>query len=80
MRTYNYSPMLRHSVGFDWMKSLSEVTNRREEVTYPPYNIETDGEDTYWISVAVSAFSDKDLDITLDKGTLYRWKEIICQK
>jgi molecular chaperone IbpA len=70
MRTYNYSPMLRHSVGFDRMHRLLEATNRREEITYPPYNIETDGEDAYRISVAVSGFSDKDLDITLEKEEL----------
>jgi len=70
MRTYDYSPMLRHSVGFDRMHRLLEATNRREEITYPPYNIETDGEDAYRISVAVSGFSDKDLDITLEKEEL----------
>jgi molecular chaperone IbpA len=70
MRTYDYSPMLRHSVGFDRMHRLLEATNRREEITYPPYNIETDGEDAYQISVAVAGFGEQELDITLEKEEL----------
>ena len=70
MRAYDFSPMLRHSVGFDRIHRLLESTNRREEITYPPYNIETDGKDAYRISVAVAGFSDKDLDITLEKEEL----------
>jgi molecular chaperone IbpA len=46
--------MFRYSVGFDRMHRLLETTNRRDEVTYPPYNIETDGEDAYRITVAVA--------------------------
>ena len=70
MLTYDFSPMLRHSVGFDRIHRLLESTNRREEITYPPYNIETNVEDAYRISVAVAGFGDKDLDITLEKEEL----------
>ena len=70
MHTYDFSPMFRYSVGFDRMHRMLETTNRREEVTYPPYNIETDGEDAYRITVAVAGFSEQELDIILVKEEL----------
>jgi molecular chaperone IbpA len=70
MHTYDFSPMFRYSVGFDRMHRLLETTNRRDEVTYPPYNIETDGEDAYRITVAVAGFGEQELDITLEKEEL----------
>ena len=39
MRTYDFSPMFRHSVGFDRMQRLMDAAMARTEVTYPPYNI-----------------------------------------
>jgi molecular chaperone IbpA len=70
MHTYDFSPMFRYSVGFDRMHRLLETTNRRDEVTYPPYNIETDGEDAYRITVAVAGFGEQELNITLEKEEL----------
>jgi len=70
MNTYDFSPMFRYSVGFDRMHRMLETTNRREEVTYPPYNIETDGEDAYRITVAIAGFSEQELDIILVKEEL----------
>ena len=77
MRTYNFSPLYRHSVGFDRMHRLLEAANRRTEVTYPPYNIETDGDDAYRISLAVAGFDRNELDLTLngDKLTIAGKKE-----
>ncbi len=70
MRTYNFSPLYRHSVGFDRMHRLLEAANRRTEVTYPPYNIETDGDDAYRISLAVAGFDRNELDLTLNGDEL----------
>jgi molecular chaperone IbpA len=70
MHAYDYSPMFRYSVGFDRAHRLLETTNRRDDVTYPPYNIETDGEDVYRIIVAVAGFGEDELDITLEKEEL----------
>jgi len=70
MRTYDFSPMFRHSVGFDRMHRLLETASQRSEVTYPPYNIETDGENAYRVTVAVAGFTQSELDITLEDGTL----------
>jgi molecular chaperone IbpA len=70
MRTYDLSPMFRYSVGFDRMQRLMDAATARTEVTYPPYNIETDGEDAYRVTVAVAGFGEDDLDVTLEKETL----------
>ena len=70
MRTYDFSPMFRHSVGFDRMQRLMDAATTRTEVSYPPYNIETDGEDAYRVTVAVAGFGEDDLDVTLEKETL----------
>jgi molecular chaperone IbpA len=70
MHTYDFSPMFRHSVGFNRMQRLLETTSRQEEVTFPPYNIETDGEDAYRITFAVAGFGEHELNITLEKEEL----------
>ena len=70
MRTYDFSPMFRNSVGFDRMQRLMNASRTHQEVSYPPYNIETDGEDAYRITVAVAGFSENDLEVTLENETL----------
>ena len=70
MRTYDFSPMFRHSVGFDRMQRLMDAAMARTEVTYPPYNIETDGEAVYRVTVAVAGFGEDDLDVNLENETL----------
>ena len=70
IHNYNFSLMFRYSVGFDRMHRMLETTNRQEEVTYPPYNIGTHAENSYWITVAVAGFGKQELDITLEKEGL----------
>ena len=70
MRTYDFSPMFRYSVGFDRMQRLMDAASARTEATYPPYNIETNGEDTYQVTVAVAGFGKHELDVTVKNGTL----------
>ncbi len=36
MRTYDFPPMFRHSVGFDRMQRLMDAAMARTEATYPP--------------------------------------------
>ena len=72
MRRYDFSPLFRYSVGFDRMQRLLDAASTRgEQATgYPPYNIETVGEDAYRITMAVAGFSDDDLDITVKENSL----------
>ncbi len=72
MRTIDFSPLFRHSVGFERMQRLLDASTRMESSapSYPPYNIEQMGEDAYRISLAVAGFSEQDLDVTVEENTL----------
>ncbi len=72
MRAYDFSPLFRYSIGFDRMQHLLDAASARAETaqTYPPYNIETVGEDTYRITVAVAGFHEDDLDVTVKDNSL----------
>ncbi len=72
MRTTDFSPLYRFSVGFDRMQRLLDAATRLDDAayTYPPYNIETRGDDAYRITMAVAGFGEKDLDVTVKENTL----------
>ena len=70
MNTYDLSPMFRYTVGFDRMQRLINSSTARTDVNYPPYNIETDDEDTYRVTVAVAGFGKNDLDVSFENETL----------
>jgi molecular chaperone IbpA len=64
MRTIDFAPFYRSTVGFDRMFSLLDQLGEVEGVpSYPPYNIERTAENAYRISVAVAGFTDDDLSI-----------------
>ena len=51
MRTYDFAPLWRSSVGFDRLFDLLNDTQRLEtQDNYPPYDIVRTGEETYRIS------------------------------
>ena len=72
MRTFDLAPLYRSTVGFDRLFSLLDQASGLEGTapTYPPYNIERTGENTYRISVAVAGFTDADLSIEAKENTL----------
>jgi molecular chaperone IbpA len=72
MRTIDFSPLFRHSVGFDRMQRMLDSATRMDSSAnaYPPYNIEQVGEDVYRISMAVAGFGEQDLDVTVKENTL----------
>lgn len=71
MRHADYSPLYRHSVGFDRLFSLLDsVTTDTPTNSYPPYNIERTGDDAYRITMAVAGFSESDLDVELKETLL----------
>ena len=49
MRTYDFTPLWRSTIGFDRLFDLVETAQRAGEDNYPPYNIERLGEDRYQI-------------------------------
>ena len=72
MRTIDFTPLFRHSVGFDRMQRLLDAAAQMDTSanSYPPYNIEQLGEDGYRISMAVAGFGENDLDVTVKEKTL----------
>ena len=72
MRTYDFSPLFRYSVGFDRIENLMATAMSRadQSPSYPPYNIETVGESTYRITMAVAGFGEEDLDVTQKENSL----------
>ena len=72
MRTIDFSPLFRHSVGFDRMQRMLDAATRIDSSAnaYPPYNIEQVGEDNYRIAMAVAGFGEQDLDVTVKENTL----------
>ena len=64
MRHVDFSPLYRSTVGFDRLFTMLDSLAQPEGAqTYPPYNIERTGEDSYRISMAVAGFSDDELSI-----------------
>lgn len=71
MRTIDFSPLYRSAVGFDRLASLLETASRSDAPTgYPPYNIETVGENAYRIEIAVAGFKPEELNIEFRENTL----------
>ena len=71
MRTIDFSPLYRSAVGFDRLAALLEAAARSDAPNgYPPYNIETQGENAYRIEIAVAGFKPEDLTIEFRESTL----------
>src|ERR1700744_5125538 len=69
--TVDFSPLYRSAVGFDRLANLLETAARNEGPTgYPPYNIETVGENAYRIEIAVAGFKPAELNIEARENTL----------
>ena len=71
MRTYDFTPLYRSAVGFDRLANLLESAARTSQDTgYPPYNIETTGENAYRIEIAVAGFTPDELNIEVKENLL----------
>ncbi|MGI9452850.1 MAG: Hsp20 family protein [Geminicoccaceae bacterium] len=72
MRSFDLTPLFRHSVGFDRLDELFETAfrNAAQENSYPPYNIVKTGDDTYRITLAVAGFGEDDLEIVSKENLL----------
>ena len=73
MRTFDFAPLYRSSVGFDQIATMMDrvLSNDGATPSYPPYNIEKLNDDAYRISIAVAGFSDADLSVEVrDKNLI----------
>lgn len=72
MRTYDFTPLYRSTVGFDRLVQLMDTASSGDtgQSGYPPYNIEKTDEDAYRITIAVAGFAEDELNIEARDGQL----------
>jgi molecular chaperone IbpA len=71
MTTVDFAPLFRTAIGFDRLARLVDTAAAGQDAqSYPPYNIERTGDDTYRLTMAVAGFRPEDLDITVKDNTL----------
>ena len=72
MPTIDFAPLFRTAIGFDRMARLMDTAAASAEApSYPPYNIEKTGEDSYRLTMAVAGFRPEDLELTVKENTLF---------
>ena len=71
MRTYDFTPLWRSTIGFDHLADLVDASLRQAtDDNYPPYNIERSSEDHYRITLALAGFAPEDVTLTAEQNTL----------
>jgi molecular chaperone IbpA len=72
MRSFDFTPLYRSTVGFDRLASLLDqaLSSDVAQNAYPPYNIEKTGENAYRITLAVAGFADAELSVEARDGQL----------
>jgi len=71
VRSFDFSPRYRSTVGFDRLFDILDNISKVEASSgYPPYNIERVSDDAYRISVAVAGFSEADLNVEVRENVL----------
>ncbi len=74
MQAVTLTPLFRNTIGFDRFNDLFETAfsngAANEGNTYPPYNIEKKGENTYRITMAVAGFKPRELEVIVQDDEL----------
>ena len=71
MRNFDTAPLYRSIVGFDRLAALLDAAAKTEAASgYPPYNIESVGENAYRIELAVAGFGPGELSIEARENVL----------
>jgi molecular chaperone IbpA len=71
MRTFDFTPLWRSTIGFDHLADLVDASLRQAtDDNYPPYNIERSSEDHYRITLALAGFAPEDVTVTAEQNTL----------
>ena len=69
--TYDFTPLFRTAIGFDRLARLMDAAQESPAApSYPPYNIERTGDDSYRLTMAVAGFGQDDLEMTVKENTL----------
>lgn len=72
MRTFDFAPLYRATVGFDQVADLMDrvLTDTSTSTSFPPYNIEKTADDGWRISIAVAGFGEEDLSVEVKESAL----------
>ena len=70
MRSFDFTPYRRSTVGFDRLFDFLESARAEQSDNYPPYDIEKLSDDRYRITLAVAGFGAGDIDITARQNML----------
>jgi molecular chaperone IbpA len=70
MRSYDFAPLWRSTIGFDRLFDLAEAAQRAGEDNYPPFNIERLADNRYQISLAVAGFSPDEISVTAEQNVV----------
>ncbi len=68
MRTFDFAPLYRSTVGFDRLFDMLDAGTARSD--WPPYDIEKSGENRYRITMAVAGFGPDDIELTQNGNVL----------
>ncbi len=68
MRTYDFAPLFRSTVGFDRLFDMIDSSVRPD---WPPYNIEKNGENQYRITMAIAGFGPNEIELVQQGNTLH---------
>jgi molecular chaperone IbpA len=71
MTSFDFAPLFRTAIGFDRLAQLMDAAASTAEMpSYPPYNIEKTGEDTYRLTMAVAGFRPENLEMVVEDHNL----------
>lgn len=70
MNAFDFAPLFRTAIGFDRLAEMVDSVSTGTDVSYPPYNIEKTGEDSYVLTMAVAGFGPDDIEMTARENTL----------
>jgi molecular chaperone IbpA len=71
MTTFDFAPLFRTAIGFDRLARLVDTAaSAADAPSYPPYNIEKTGDESYRLTMAVAGFRPEELDLVVKDNTL----------
>ncbi len=73
MRTYDFAPLTRSSIGFDRLFDLINSNAQQlsgAETSFPRYDITRTGDDNYRITLAVAGYAPEEINITAQQNLL----------
>ena len=70
MNAFDFAPLFRTAIGVDRLARMVDAAATSGDTSYPPYNIEKTGEDSYRLTMAVAGFGPDDIEITAKDNTL----------